>query len=58
MNNGFAHSSDKYWNIMDKLGLQVGFIYLALPGLIPGLHQANERRRYKVTPSIVGWAQT
>ena len=27
-------------------------------GLIPGLHPANERRRYKVTPSLIGWAQT
>ena len=27
-------------------------------GLILGLRQANERRRYKVTPSLIGWAQT
>ena len=26
--------------------------------LILGLHPANERRRYKVTPSLIGWAQT
>ena len=26
--------------------------------LIPGLRLANERRRYKVTPSLIGWAQT
>ena len=26
--------------------------------LILGLRQANERRRYKVTPSLIGWAQT
>ena len=26
-------------------------------GLILGLHPANERRRYKVTPSLIGWAQ-
>ena len=26
-------------------------------GLILGLHPANERRRYKVTPSLTGWAQ-
>ena len=24
---------------------------------IPGLRPANERRRYKVTPSLIGWAQ-
>ena len=29
-----------------------------LSGLIIGLHPANERRRYKVTPSLTGWAQT
>ena len=23
-----------------------------------GLRPANERRRYKVTPSLIGWAQT
>ena len=28
------------------------------PGLILGLCPANERRRYKVTPSLIGWAQT
>ena len=27
-------------------------------GLILGLHPANERRRYKVTPSLIGRAQT
>ena len=27
-------------------------------GLILGFHPAHERRRYKVTPSPIGWAQT
>ena len=27
-------------------------------GLILGLRPANERRRYKVTPYLIGWAQT
>ena len=27
-------------------------------GLILGLRPANDRRRYKVTPSPIGWAQT
>ena len=31
---------------------------LAISGLILGLRPANERRRYKVTPSLIGWAQT
>ena len=26
--------------------------------LILGLRPANERRRYKLTPSLIGWAQT
>ena len=26
--------------------------------LIQGLRPANERRRYKVTPSLIGWAHT
>ena len=26
--------------------------------LILGLRPANERGRYKVTPSLIGWAQT
>ena len=27
-------------------------------GLILGLRPANDRRRYKVTPSLIGWVQT
>ena len=27
-------------------------------GMILGLHPVDERRRYKVTPSLIGWAQT
>ena len=28
-----------------------------VPGMILSLRPANERRRYKVTPSLIGWAQ-
>ena len=31
---------------------------LPFSGLILGLHPANERRRYKVTPYLIDWAQT
>ena len=31
---------------------------LQMSGLIQGLRPANERRRYKVTPSLIGWVQT
>ena len=30
----------------------------AYAGQILGLRSANERRRYKLTPSLIGWAQT
>ena len=33
-------------------------LYHMYTGLILGLRPANERRRYKVTPSLIGWAQT
>ena len=33
-------------------------IFNILTGLILGLHPANERRRYFVTTSLIGWAQT
>ena len=31
---------------------------LTISGLILGLRPANEKRRYKVTPSLIAWAQT
>ena len=31
---------------------------LCVAELILGLRPANEKRRYKVTPSLIGWAQT
>ena len=37
------------WNIQN-------WVYNA--GLILGLHPVNEKRRYKVTPSLIGWLQT
>ena len=33
-------------------------IILHIPGLILGLHPANERCRYKVMLYLIGWAQT
>ena len=29
-----------------------------MAGLILDMRPANERRRYKVTPSLIGWVQT
>ena len=35
-----------------------GIVLKAESELILGLRPANERRRYQVTPSLIGWAQT
>ena len=48
---------------LDNIGTMVTrfrprFRHLTDAGPILGLHPANERRRYKVTPSLIGWAQT
>ena len=32
--------------------------FSTVSGLILGLRPTNERRRYNVTPSLIGWAQT
>ena len=34
------------------------FFFHFCAGLILDLYPANERHRYKVTPSLIGWAQT
>ena len=33
-------------------------LYMLNSGLILGLHPANERLRYRVAPSLIGWVQT
>ena len=42
------------WHQIDDLTLTA----TATTGVILGLRPANERRRYKVTPSLIGRAQT
>ena len=42
-----SHHQNKWWLFVNEI-----------PGLILGLHPANERQCYKVTPSLIGWAQT
>ena len=39
--------------------LSLYFSYLKdnFTGLILGLHPANKRRHYNVTPSLIGWVQ-
>ena len=66
-----VHAASVYMRIIaeDNLytGLLIGspglFTHMSLTeswtsGLNLGLHPANERRRYKVTPSPIGWVQT
>ena len=48
-----AYSEHYWWHAHMQLMLQE-----AKAGIILGLRPANERRRYKVTPSLIGWAQT
>ena len=35
----------------------IDLVIMYNPGLILGLHRANERRRYFVTKSLIGWVQ-
>ena len=38
--------------------LRIGLPPIHYRELILGVHPANERRCYKVTPSLIGWVQT
>ena len=49
--------STKIVNMTGYLLLDTGRL-LIYKELILGLHPANEWRRYKVTPSLIGWVQT
>ena len=64
---GMYNTLNKYiisvnWNvvagIVDSRRLQCTVYHYQIPGLILGLRPANGRRRYKVTPPLIGWAQT
>ena len=50
--NNFCHFFSEYFERK-----QFTSILVSSAGLIPGLHPANERRRYNVTSSLIGWAQ-
>ena len=53
--------SAKWWPFclsLNVLTFQVAVHIYVRAGLILGLYPANERRRYEVTPSLIGWAQT
>ena len=51
----FSHSLT-CWN--DKKDKNKEGFHVYMSELILDLRQANERRRYKVTPSLIGWART
>ena len=42
----------------DLTRFQSEMYFLWIAGLVLGLQPANKRRRYKVTPPAIGWAQT
>ena len=62
VHDDFHWSSHK--TLISCLGQQPNLIQshlcwvITYAGLILGLPSASERRRYKVTPSLIGWAQT
>ena len=53
--------ADAFENVVCKqvaLICKIIFAYWLYAGLILSLTLANERCRYKVTPSLIGWVQT
>ena len=45
-------------NRMEEISLVTPTLdHFIAPGLILGLRPANERQRYFVTPSLIGWVQ-
>ena len=51
--------SDEKVNFVTNLSFQLLYVLnYTVTGLIIGMHPANERHCYKVTASLIGWAQT
>ena len=46
-----------YFVIYVQYSMMVKVISVSISGLILGLRRANERRRYFVTTSLIGWVQ-
>ena len=62
MNYQVALNADNLSNAHDAVGLssrnvELEFVTWVMTGLILRLRPANERRRYFVTTSLIGWAQ-
>ena len=45
-------------NVQELSQGKIAFFFYAIAELIICMPPANERRRYKVKPSLIGWAQT
>ena len=59
--NGWRHAICNYHVDLDQSTSNQSTWVLqcnVYPGLILDLGPANERRRYEVTPPLIGWAQT
>ena len=54
----FANMAMFFVSVYELKWWKGGIIDTADAGLILGLHPANERRRYKVMRSLIGWVQT
>ena len=57
--SGYGKTNKVYYcNVVHIYDTVLALLEIQITGLILGLHPANERRRYKVTPSLIGWAQS
>ena len=57
--NGFVQDcSNSITNVLELQQSCTKSWYTEMSGLILGLHPANDKHCYKVTPSLIGWAQT
>ena len=48
----------QYTDMIPLLNIDIALLHHIDAGLILGLHPANERHRYNVMPSLIGWVQT
>ena len=58
MTNWVESEWDTVYQSVTPRGLFARVLCDIISGLVQGLRPANERRRYKVTPSLIGWVQT
>ena len=56
-NATLANELRLFWALYLSLGIRETHSYVYISGPILGLRPANERRRYFVTTSLIGWVQ-